>query len=232
MLMPSKYIIKQSTENGIYHVYNRGVEKRDIFCDDHDYKYFLYLLKSYLTPMKERTGLDPAQGPTLQREKPDYSNEIELMAYCLMSNHFHLLLKQMNKDSMSKFMKSVGTNYSMYFNRKYNRVGGLFQGNYKGILVENDDYLLHLSRYIHLNPVAKGLNPAQGPTLEEGLVDWYSSYGDYIGKRNTRWLNSRYILDYFQKSGQDSLNKMNSYKSFVEDLALDDKEYLGRYSID
>lgn len=238
--MPSKYVIKEYVSQGIYHVYNRGVEKRKIFLDDGDYKYFLWLIKEFLKPRSSSTGLGPAQGPTLGREKPNFSEEIEILAYCLMPNHFHLLIRQKEVDSMSRFMKSLGTNYSMRFNRKYERVGSLFQGNYKAILVEGDGYLLHLTRYIHLNPVRSkavdattGLDPAQGPTLKKKLLDQFSSYGDYLGQRDTKWVNTQPVLEYFSEGGEllESGN-VSSYAEFVESFAEDSEEYLGRYAID
>lgn len=210
--MPSRFTVKQLVENGYYHVYNRGVEKRNIFCTKSDYKYFLFLLKSYLTSPDElektKKGLNPQQKlSTLQRGR--YESEIDLLAYALMPNHFHLLLQQRSKEGLSGFMKSVSNNYTSYFNKRYDRVGPLFQGRYKGVLVKSDEYLIHLSRYIHLNPRAekeKNRNPLQG----------FTSYEDYLGTRSTDWLKADIVLKMFLDPENLTIEKHASYREFVE----------------
>src|SRR3990167_4127990 len=116
-------------DGGYYHVYSRGSEKRLIFLDQGDYKRFLTRLKDY----KDEFG-------------------ISILCYCLMPNHYHLLIKQSDGGSALKFVHRLNLAYAMYFNKKYDRVGPLFQGRFKAKIIENDEYLLHLSRYIHLNP--------------------------------------------------------------------------------
>ena len=138
-----------------------------------------------------------------------------------MPNHFHLLIKQNNKTAIEFFMRSLSTKYSVYFNKKYDRVGPLFQGAYKAVLVENETYLLHLSRYIHLNPTGK-----------IPLKDTYSSYSDYLKLRKTKWLNSQNILSYFNKAQKTRLKDVFSYQSFIEDYLQNPKELLGELSID
>jgi putative transposase len=178
--MPHRNTIRHFTENGIYHVYNRGVEKRDIFLDDQDYSIFLHLLKYYLSP------LDPEDiHPLLQFQKfsirkayplKNLENEIDLIAYCLMPNHFHLILRQVTKDGITKLMRKISTTYVMYFNKRNNRVGYLFQGKYKAAIVEGDFYLLQLSRYVHLNPIdLQGSDPFNYP---------YSSYKYFLGEKH------------------------------------------------
>ena len=221
--MPAKHSIKVYKENGIYHVYNRGVNKDVIFKDDRDYRYFLHLIKLYLTePESEGDGQKTSRGESvIQRGR--FQQEIEILAYALMPNHLHLLLKQAGLKSASEFMRSLLTNYSIYFNKRYGRLGPLYQGRFKAILVEDDDYLLHLSRYIHLNPRCRGTHPL---TRRE-----YTSYEDYLGERKTAWVNTGLILDYF-KSGDNSFSHFASYKAFIEDLVLDSGDYLGKYAID
>jgi putative transposase len=224
MLMPCKNSIKKYTEDGVYHVYNRGVEKRDIFLDSNDYKYFLYLLKYYLTPEMEEDQTVSRQGETLPRDrgKPKFCEEIGLIAYCLMPNHFHLVIKQANKDSMSRFMKSLSTNYSMYFNRTYDRVGTLFQGPYKAVLVVEDNYLMHLVRYVHLNPVVKKLAGSL-PAKEAGGWEW-SSHGDYLGSRKSKWLSPDLVLSYFNEIGP---LKRDRYIDFINSAHHDSNVILG-----
>lgn len=222
--MPSRNAIKEYLENGCYHVYNRGIEKRDIFCDERDYKFFLYLLKLYLSP--EGTVPLP-EGQSLSRR--NFYGKIYLWCYVLMPNHFHLLIKQENKKDMAEFMKCLSTNYSMYFNKRHNRSGTLFQGRYKAILVQEDFYLLHLSRYIHLNPAQKGTVPV------EGLHSFdYSSYADFLGQRNTKWVEPEFILGVLGDDPGATMDGKTSYKSFVEeDFDLgESQDILDRMTID
>jgi len=210
--MPARNSLKIYVENSYYHVFNRGVEKRIIFEDDQDYKVFLSYVKEYLSPppnpdqfLKEFTF----KGQTFKgipRLPKNYNNEIELVAYCLMPNHFHFLVKQNSKFALPSFMQSLLTRYSAYFNKRYDRVGSLFQGRYKAVVVKDDRQLLVLSRYIHRNPLE----------ITPNLEDAYSSYGDYLGRRNTGWLKPKIVLDFFNKETAPEFTKINSYKTFVE----------------
>lgn len=170
--MPSRFSTKRFILNGYYHLYNRGVEKRNIFMEDQDYAVFLGYLKQYLTLRK---GSDPQSAKSL-------ANEVELVAFCFMPNHFHLLAKQNTINGITKLMRAICTNYVMYFNKKYDRIGTLFQGKYKGVLVDSDTYLLHLSRYIHLNPFGIGSDSITYP---------YSSYSYYLGKKKIGMVKTR-----------------------------------------
>lgn len=212
--MPAKNSVKQFIENGYYHVYNRGVEKRDIFLDKQDYAVFLKLLKKYLDPV---LGSDPLW------KRKSLSQEVDLIAFCLMPNHFHLLVKQITINGMTKLIRAVCTNYVTYFNKKYERIGGLFQGKYKAIMVMEDAYLLHLSRYIHLNPF----------TGSDPLIDYpYSSYGHYLGQKSSSWIKPDEILAFFKSAQKMSLKDSLSYQSFVEDYIEDSKEILGELALE
>jgi putative transposase len=231
--VPKKHSIKVFVENSYYHVYNRGVEKRIIFQDKQDYKVFLSYLKYALSklpkpedvkkPFKTTTfkGL-PFKG--VPRLPKNFIKEIQLIAYCLMPNHFHLLIKQVNKNSMTSFITSIITRYSMYFNKKYKRVGRLFQGPYKAVRIKDDAYLLHLSRYIHLNPEENTKN------LEEA----YSSYADYLGLRNTKWIKPKAILDFFNITTDLDLGikKPSTYKDFVESYRTNPIATLGKLTLE
>jgi putative transposase len=239
--MPHKHSVKIYVEDGHYHVYNRGVEKRNIFSDDQDYRVFLHLLKHYLSPKgkPEQHPLDSLTNVTLIRPRPlpKLDKEVKLLAYCLMPNHFHLLIKQKTKSGMPKLLRGLSTTYAMYFNKRHDRVGYLFQGNYKAVLIKKDPYLLHLSRYIHLNPKKMtghrpGEPPARrGPTPVTKYK--YSSYPYYLGKKKASWVKPKFILSYFDTSrGEPHLNKYLSYQEFVEINEEDPKEALGHFSID
>lgn len=204
--MPAKNSRKIYLENGYYHIYNRGVEKRTIFLDEQDHAVFLSYLKEYLLPKNENELYDKLTDPDISPKEKDktlkllrmnnFNQEITLLAYCLMPNHFHFFVKQKGLGAIDKFMNSLGTRYTMYFNRKYKRVGSLCQGVYKAVLVKNDEQFLHLSRYIHKQALVSKIQP--------------SSYQDYIGTRKTLWIHPKEILLFFSKN-----NPSLSYKNFV-----------------
>ena len=139
--MPARNSRKQYLENGYYHIYNRGVEKRKIFLDRQDYNVFLSYLKEYLLPKDEESLYKRLADRSISLMERDnihktlrmnnFAGEITLLAYCLMPNHFHFFIKQKSAGSIDKFMNSLGTRYTMYFNKKYDRVGSLYQGVYK-----------------------------------------------------------------------------------------------------
>lgn len=211
--MPRKNSVKLYYENAFYHVYNRGVEKRKIFLDNEDYSFYLHLLKGALLPPE--TGLNPAENPAeingtpiqpLKRIRKNFYQDIELHSYSLIPNHYHFILKQIKNDAVTEFIRSVCTSYSMYFNKKYNRVGSLFQGIFRAKNITNDNYLIWLSRYIHRNPEDYQNYP-------------YSSYADFLGKRKTEWVNTSFILDCFKSQ---NIPCEESYKEFVESENEDD----------
>ncbi len=221
--MPGRNVVKIYAADSMYHIYNRGVEKRKIFLDDQDYTVFLRILKDALSPqqdLKKTVATDYLQGPTLQgwhRKPKNFSTTIELLAFVLMSNHFHLLIKQSTDDSIKEFMQSIAIRYSIYFNKKYKRVGPLFQSKYKAVLVNEEPYLHHLTRYIHLNP----------SEYTNNIIDAYSSYAYYLGKKHTEWIKPEFILSFFQAGTIPILNKVNSYQDFVEKFAQDSEKFLG-----
>lgn len=218
--MPAKNVVKFYLPNSIYHIYNRGVEKRKIFLDEQDHKVFLNYLKEYLSipPDKQTLSKDfTLKGVTFKSVPPqikNFSDEIQLFAFCLMPNHVHLLIKQINKDSIKKFTHALFTRYSMYFNKKYNRRGPLFEGTYKATNVINKDYLLDITRYIHRNPLK----------ITKNLVDYYSSYAHYLNQFNIPWVKNKDVLDYFNESGFVRHNNIKSYKYFVEEFKYQNEE--------
>lgn len=229
--MPQKNRYKIYAKNSYYHAYNRGVEKREIFLDEEDYFVFLHLLKYYLSPSNQNL-IHPSKDLNkykVIRPRPliNLSKEVDLLAFCLMPNHFHLLIKQSSLDGMTKLLRGLLTTYSMYFNKRYDRVGHLFQGHYKAVMIMDDPYLLHLSRYIHLNPTelsVTGSDPVSYP---------YSSYQYYLGMKKAVWIRPEFILKYFDSSKMlPNLRKYPSYKEFVEGNPEDPCEVLGTLTIE
>lgn len=203
--MPAKNTVREYQENSFYHIYNRGVAKQEIFFDKQDYKVFINYLKIYLMPIDLQVrNLQVA--PTKQLK--NYYNKVSLHCYCLMPNHFHLLLYQGDTLEIPLFLKSLQTKYSMYFNTRYKRVGPVFQGKYKAVEVESEEQFLYLSKYIHRNPLI--LPAGSEPAGLEGYK--YSSYQNYLGLFNQPWIKTEDILSYFNQT-----KPARSYKSFVEE---------------
>lgn len=186
--MPSRNVVKSNVANNFYHVYARGASKQVIFSEAADYIYFIHLFERYLS-----------QKPTLSKAGavyPHYYGHVELHTYCLMNNHFHLLLYQKDQDSMAKLMQSIMSSYCRYFNLKYGRSGSLWESTYKAVIVQSDSYLHHISRYIHLNP-------------RYWARYSYSSIRYYLKDLNPEWLVTDEILSLFTTRSQ--------YKSFLQD---------------
>lgn len=164
------------------HVIARGNHRNDIFRDETDYEVYLNYLKEAMEY---------------------YKNKYYIIAYVLMTNHVHIVIETTDKD-VSDFVKRVHSRYAWNFNKKYNYIGHLFQDRYRGELIENDSYMLEVSRYVHLNPVKA--NMVQKP--EE--YKW-SSYSIYIGEKEEEFIDSHKILCYFKEENRGKL-----YKKFVE----------------
>ena len=146
--MPQKNIDRYYQPEHYYHVYNHSVAELQVLYSHTDAKYFLGLLTRYL-----------GQEITVDKNRQPYKNfstRLKLLSYCLMSNHFHLLLYQTDVYAIQEFMQSLVTAYSKYFNIKYVRRGAVFESRYKASSIDNDIYLQHLIKYINQNPVSQG----------------------------------------------------------------------------
>lgn len=222
--MPAKNRQKIYLEDSYYHIYNRGVEKRLIFQNPQDYQIFITYLQQYLVDKDEQrlsdiliSKLSSLQEKTHARSLlrlNNFADSLKLVAFCLMRNHFHLLVKQTEKTTIDKFMNSLSTRYSMYFNKKYSRVGPLFQGVYKAVQILDDEQLLYVSRYIHRNPFVEG-------QAFNKLGEYpYSSYRHYVGRAKLAFIQNEGVLSYFQQSKR----VIQHYQSFVEDRQFDNEE--------
>lgn len=219
--MPPKHRIKQYLPESYYHIYNRGVEKRLLFLDEQDYYVLLSHLKEYLLPKNEKALRDQLPNSTLSYKDRahtlkllrmnNFSDEITFIAYCLMPNHFHFFLKQKSRNSISKFMQSLCTRYTMYFNLRHKRTGKLYQDAYKAALITTEPQFIYLSKYIHRQALASKGQTFQSQTFQswEGQP---SSYQEYLGKRRTTWVHPEEVLAYFSKN-----NPTTNYQSFVNE---------------
>jgi putative transposase len=156
-----------------YHIYNRGNNRAPIFFEAENYRFFLRQVREFVVPSHAR-----------------------VIAYALMPNHYHLLI-QAQTDGLSHAMQLFGISYTKAINKRFNRVGSLFQGAFQAKEVEHDEYLLQLSRYIHLNPLRA--------KLVAEAVEWvYSSYRDYVGLRNGTLPEPAIVLQQFETRRQTS----------------------------
>ncbi len=219
----------------IYHVYNRGVDKRVIFEDDHDYIRFVHDLWEFNdrrpAANTERTlSHSPSDKMfedslrTLRGMKRD--KLVDILAWCLMPNHFHLMFRQRIEDGIPDFMRKLGTGYTNAFNIKRKRSGALFQGVYKFKHVYREDHFFYLPHYIHLNP--KDLAPIGGRNSLLAFLDSYrwSSFQDYCGKKNfPSIIDANYIKETFKSP--------EAYrKEFIEWLTDEDATLLEEILLD
>jgi putative transposase len=193
--MPSRNRIKQYAPESYYHIYSRGLNKRAIFRDHQDYAVFLNLLKRYLDkkPAKDKKG----------REYESLYGQIELLTFCLMPTHFHLLIYQYHEGAMTTLMRRVVGSYSAYYNKKYKRTGSLFQDRFKASKITADPYLQHISRYIHLNPA--------------DFKKWeFSSLPYFRGDKTAEWVKPTRIQELF--IDDDYMQFIMDYKSHKKAL--------------
>lgn len=170
--MPRVARIKSST--GIYHIMVRGINLQEIFTTDDDYKRFLHTLAKY-----------------------NRNNAFEMYAYCLMGNHVHLLLKEV-QEPVATIMKRIGTSYAYHYNWQYNRKGHLFQDRYKSEPVEDDSYFLTVLRYIHMNPLKAGLS--------SDIISYpWSSYSEYINSE--KLVNTCFALGIFNQDKEKAIQE-------------------------
>mgnify|MGYP001589973389 CR=1 FL=1 len=206
--MSSIYYQRIFIPGSYYHIYNRGAHQQNLFQDDKDYQTFTEILGYYL--------LHPQGIPKsiLNRKPKGYkvtnlviSPSCSLLAYCLMPNHFHFMIRQEeNELTISDLMRRVCIGYSMYYNDRHHHSGTIFQGRYKNILISNEYQWIYLSKYIHRNPAhLQSYEPCK-------LVDYkYSSYPSYVNEITIPWLDKDTLLDRYHK------NPNLEYQNFVED---------------
>ncbi|MEK7576888.1 MAG: transposase [Patescibacteria group bacterium] len=187
-------------EGGFYHVYNRGVDKREVFDSVYDLQRFLQSMVEFNT----REPIGSLHLNSFDAVKRGCRSEplVDIISYCLNSNHYHFILKQCVENGISEFMKRLGGGYTKYFNHRNRRSGVLFQGKYKSIHIVTNEYLLYLSAYVNLNDCVHQL---RRPTSQ-------SSWGEYINKDKKGICHKEIILDQFKNS--------EDYKQFAEEALV------------
>jgi len=214
---------------GIFHVLNRGVDGRNIFLDEKDYFRFVHNLFEF-------NDLNPALNTKYYfNQSKDFGNPynirksrkliVEILAFCLMPNHFHLLLKQRGEGNIIKFMQKLGAGYANYFNQKYKRSGALFQGRYKLLLLNSESHFVHLPYYIHFNPLDLTM-----PEWRKGEIQNYqkavevlnsfrwSSHLDYIGKNNFPSVTQR---EFLLKIFGGAENYKDNVKNWLKEMEIE-----------
>ena len=233
----------QKIPGEFFHVFNRGVEKRDVFLDDEDRYRFIHDLYEfndkdavmninyYFDSQRKliREGGFKKAVKILQEMQRTKKRKVlvDVICFCLMPNHFHLIAKPLVENGLPLFMQKLGIGYTRYFNYKYERVGSLFQGTYKAKHLSDDTYFMHCTGYVHRNP----LDLIEPDWKEEGIKDAakakkflfdykWSSFPDYVGKKNFPSVTRRdFLLKIFD-------NNSAAYKKFVLEWTLQDLELL------
>ncbi len=200
-----------------YHIYNRGVDKRVVFKDNVD-------LQRFIQGMDEFNSLEPVGSLYLNRFKkrdPDNVKLVDFVAYCLNPNHYHFILTPLVENGIERFMQRLGTGFTMFFNERYERNGVLFQGKFKAVHIDSDEYLMYLNVYVNLNDKAHSLGGSTSKWITK------SSWNEYIGENKENFCNKKIVLDRF--------NSPKEYKEFAEETlkgVLERKEELRTYFIE
>lgn len=195
-----------------YHIFNRSVAGIPIFRGKREYEIFLEAMEFYLH----------AQPPTkfsLYRASRDRfeinsdENLVTILCFCLMPNHFHFMLKQEKEAGIKQFIQRLSNSFAHYFSVKYKQRGHVFEGNFKAVRIETDEHFIHLSRYIHLNPVTAYI-------VEDPKDYPYSSYNTYLGNRGFLFVDPKLILTHFPsaKKYEEFVLNQKDYQRTLQDI--------------
>ncbi|MFH1363856.1 MAG: transposase [Candidatus Omnitrophota bacterium] len=202
-------------EGEVYHVFSKSIAGFVIFNNDQEFLRFIDTIKYYRVknpPLKFSIFLRQLKSKNRNKFKANKEKLVEIVSYCLMPTHFHLVLKQLSEKGTSTFISNLLNSYTRYFNTKHNRKGPLWEGRFKKVLVENDEQLLHLTRYTHLNPTTA--------YLVDSPKDWqFSSYREYLSviEEKNKICEYREFFD---------INPA-TYREFVEDSVAYQREAAG-----
>lgn len=206
--MPGRFVPLVNEQ--YYHIFNRGSDKRNLFLQNQDYNRFIKTLYYYHFS-GQKIRFSNYNKSNINFLTPLGTEKlVDIICYCLMPNHFHLLLKQKQENGISKFLSQISNSYTKYFNTKNKRIGALLQGTFKAVLVENDEQFLHVSRYIHLNPIVSSIIDK----LEK--YPW-SSYQEY--KTGSFFCKTEEVLNFF-KTNAHYLEFLNNQIEYGKSLEL------------
>lgn len=216
--MPRRNIILANDE--IYHVFNKGVAGLPIFKSRYDYQRLINLIDFYRFSKPPLSYSHFKRLPTEEKKKSKTmlykrGELVSIYAFTLMPNHYHLQIRQLKDDGITKFVGNLQNAYARYFNTKYGGLGSLFQLRFKAVRVENDEQCLHINRYIHLNPLTSYL-------LKEfdELYDYpWSSFSAYISKIKYDFVNTEFIMDMFNRSKNDFIKFTKNQLDYQRELA-------------
>lgn len=213
--------------NEFYHIYNRGVDKRDVFLDNYD-------LFRFLQSMEEFNSIDPIGSIYEQSFKKNNQLSgatakeklVEFIAFCLNKNHYHFILQQLSENGISEFMRRLGCGYTWYFNNKYDRSGSLFQGKFKSKYINTNEYLLHLSAYVNLNDKVHKLGGELGGRTAK--FKSLSSWDEYTKENHKKDICRKDIVlkqfkskAYYDLFANESLKAILEKRSSVNDLLME-----------
>lgn len=188
-----------------YHIFNRGVDKRNIFCDEKDFQRFLQSIKEFNVIEPIGSIYENSFKKSLGHPMSKSGKLVDFVCFCINPNHFHFLLTPVVDGGIEKFMQKFSNGYTKYFNHKNERSGSLFQGAFKSVHVNSDQYLSFLSAYINLNYNIHHLKKSHPFVL--------SSLDEYIGLTKTSFCNKDIILSMFPS--------INDYKNFAKQIEID-----------
>lgn len=226
------YIKRQFAINGIYHILNRGVDKRRIFLHQLDYLRFVHDLFEF-NDAAPLTHTAYSFSKSSETRKPIYTHKekkprkflVEILSFCLMPNHYHLLLLQKTEGGVVKFIKRLNMGYAKYFNEKYKRAGTLFQGRYKAVPVTTEAHFIHLPYYIHANPLDLVMPEWREANLANVNQAWeylenyrWSSHRDYLGIKNFPSVTQR---EFLREILGDSKRYETEFKKWLRDISLE-----------
>jgi len=228
-----------------YHIYNRGVDKRDVFLDEGDYLRFLTSLKDFNNDSTSRTrdyilrknqarvkelkelssryrelsSFNPSESSEFSSVIASLPNLVDIICYCFNPNHFHLILKQLADKGIGKFMHKLGSGYTNFFNIKYKRSGSLFQGSFKAVKIVSHEHLLWVSAYVNANAQIHGL-------IKDAVNYKWCSYPEYLGESAENFCHKDIIAKQFKDKEQ--------FKGFMNDciITMKEKKELQKYLID
>lgn len=211
-----------SFANGeFYHVYNRGTDKRAVFSDESDVDRFMQSVEEFNTVepigsiFENSFNKKHQLGNPTSKSKHGEANErrlVNIVAFCLNPNHYHFILEQLVDDGVSMFMKRLGGGYTKYFNEKHKRSGVLFQGKYKAVHIDSNEYLLHSSAYVNLNDRVHQLgNPTSKLTVKSR-----SSWGEYTGESKSNFCSMGIILEQYKNIGEYKKFALSSLSDIIK----------------